>query len=234
MKGTKSLAMRYRMDPAALDARLERARDEYLRNKEQKVPTREEVKLILGPIARQAEELHNRLRDLHPKPEDNKPFHMVIQQRLDYWPEEHYDLSAIDKRLGTLFIEGEGRDSLLGNLSIELTYLHMKAHEVMDGWDKGRMKDTARNMVILRVAQAWKQLTNKPATYSSPKNKNTGEDPDNPPPKYYSGKRYGPFLDFLTAACDLIGVEKKEGELYTADAIVSHFVKLKGKHKGLL
>jgi hypothetical protein len=95
----------------------------------------------------------------------------------------------------------------------------------MKGWVKPKLKDTARNMAMLRIAKAWKQLTRKPATYSTAAKKISSDNPDDPAPRYYNGNRYGEFLDFFTAACGLIGIAGK-----SPDADVGHFIELKGDH----
>jgi len=216
ISGVKRLAQSYRMDAAVLDRRLQTAKDEYQRNTSKAIPEKEDVKTVLKPIAKQAKALHKGLNELNP----------LISQALDYAPPLQYDLSVIDKRLGAISLEGT--DSILSNLSIELAYIADKESDVINGWQKKKFPDTARNMAILRIAQAWKHLTNKPATFKTAKNKKISDDPDNKPPKYYAGKRYGEFLDFFTKACEIAGL--KEG----ADANVKRFIELKRTHRDLL
>ena len=222
LKGVKLLAQQHKMDPKALDDRLAAARNEYKKNMQRNtgIPRKKDVKKALEPIAKQAMELHQRLNNL-----DN-----LIQQGLDYLPQ--HDLSAIDKRLGAISLEGT--DSILSNLSIELPHIADRASDVINGWHMKKLPDTARNMTILRITQAWKQLTNKPATYSTDTNKKSSDNPANHAPKYYNGNRRGEFLDFLTTACGIVGVKDRSDRPISPSAAVRHFVKLKEKHPRML
>ena len=119
-------------------------------------------------------------------------------------------------------------DSALSNLSIDLPHIAGKASDVMKGWSKKKLPDTARNMAMLRITQAWSGLTDKPVIISNARNKKVSDNPTDPAPKYYNGKRYGEFLDFFTAACEIVGMENG------ADANVKRFIELRGRIKDLL
>jgi len=69
-----------------------------------------------------------------------------------------------------------------------------------------------------------------PATYKMACNKTVSDNQDDSAPKYYSGKWYGEFLDFLVIACDIVGVEDREGLPISADAAIKQFIELKGKN----
>lgn len=186
------------MDAAALDEHLKTVRAEYQKNMKSSadIQRKKDAKAALEPIARQAQELHDRLKNL-PLP---------INRNLDYWP--------------------VGEDSLLGNLSIELPFLADRATEVMQGWKKKKSRDTATIVAIMHIAQAWRRLTGMRATYKTAPDKGDEINQDAPAPKYYSGKRYGEFLDFLTTACEIVGLQDKGGQPIPADAVVKHFIDL--------
>ena len=202
LPGVKRLAKRYDMDAAALDGWLNSVRDEYKRNTKRRadIPRKKHVRTSLESIAQQAKKLQDKLSNL-PLP---------IQQSLDYWP--------------------VGEASLLGNLSIELPFLADRATEVMQGWKKKKFKDTAPDIAILQISQAWKRLTGMRATYNTAINKKVRDNPDGPALKYYSGKLYGEFLDFLIIGCDIVGVEDGEGRPISADAAVEQFIELKRRN----
>jgi hypothetical protein len=201
LPGVKRLAKRHKMDAAALDRWLDTARNEYRQNTKRSadVARKKDVRASLEPIARQAKELQDSI--------DKLP--LPVQQGLNYWP--------------------VGEDSLLGNLSIELPFLADRATEVMQGWKKKKPEDTATNIAIMRITQAWRRLTGIPATY-----KTVSKTPDDPAPEYYSGKWCGEFLEFLTRACDIVGVKDREGQPISADAAVKQFVELKRRNLTLL
>lgn len=197
-----TLARHHNMDAAALDGWLEAARAEYQQNMKGSTdkPRKKHVRAALEPIVRQAMELQDRLNNL-PLP---------IKQSLDYWP--------------------VGEDSLLGNLSVELPFLADRAAEVIQVWKKKQSRDTISNIAIMRIAQAWRRLTGMPATYNSARTVKVSDNPDDPAPKYYGGEWYGEFLDFLTIACDIVGVKDREDLPVSADAAVKQFVELQRRN----
>jgi len=200
LRNTKRLANQHKIDAAALDEALQAAHDEHQKNQQfsDDLPHKKDVEKELNKIAKLAVKLNKSINNLHP----------LILQDLDCQP--------------------DGEDSVLSDLSVDLTFLVASAKETTRLWKMPNRSPPARNMAILRITQAWKRLTNKPATYSTARNKKVSDNPDHQPPKYYYGKRYGEFLDFFTEACEIVGLE--EG----ADANVKHFVKLKGKNPDLL
>jgi hypothetical protein len=64
--------------------------------------------------------------------------------------------------------------------------------------------------------------------------KTVSDTPDDSAAKYFSGKWYGEFPEFLTQACDIVGVKDREGQSISADAAVEQFVELKRRNLTLL
>lgn len=216
------LAQHYKMDAVALNTMLEAARDEYQRNTQRTadIPGYTDVRTALEPIADHAKGLLENLRKLD----------RMIYRSLDNLDGEDSPLG--DLELGLLYLVKDAE--FIPDVDEDGKEFHHvnfmdggKINEVLNGWVKGKKyKDTARNMAMMRIAQAWKRLTNKPATYATARNKISSDNPDNPAPEYYNGNRYGDFLDFFTKACEITGIENN------SDAAVGNLVRLKNRNPG--